>query len=1160
MTRITSFTPPISLRPGNKQSWGQLQGSAQALTILQGAYSTQGLSLVVTADASNANRLETELQFFNQRNDFEILHLADWETLPYDTISPHQDIISDRLKTLYQLPHTKHGILVVPITSLLQRLMPADYLIGNSLMVACGQKINIATMRSNFEKAGYHFVDTVYEHGEYAVRGSLIDIYPMGSDQPYRLDLFDDEIETLRTFDPETQLTVEQVTSIQLLPAKEFPLDKNGISRFKQQWLEKFDVNHKACPIFQDISAGISPSGIEYYLPLFFEKCSSLFDYLPDTTQIYAIGDIEKSAENFWLELMRRYENRRVDPQRPILAPKDIYLQIDEFFGLLKNYCRTFVASATLEEKPGQTNFATLTPPSLPIQSQADNPLGAVEAFLLEFTAKNKPNGNLPGRVLFCADSAGRRETLLELFSRIRITPTLLDDWASFIHGNDKIAMTIAPLEQGLLLNDPAIALITETQLFGERVQQQRRRKQAQDTSDLIVKNLTELKIGSPVVHIDHGVGRYRGLETITIDEQTNEFLTLEYADETKLYVPVTNLHLISRYSGTDEESAPLHKLGTELWQKAKRKAAEQIRDTAAELLEVYARRAARKGFAFADPKEAYLNFASSFPFEETPDQQRAIEAVIADMLSPKPMDRLICGDVGFGKTEVAMRAAFVASHGGKQVVILAPTTLLAQQHFESLKDRFANWPITIDVLSRFRTNKETEEVQQRLAEGKVDIVVGTHKLLSPDIKYKNLGLLIIDEEHRFGVRQKEQLKSLRAEIDILTLTATPIPRTLNMSMAGIRDLSIIATPPAKRLSVKTFVRQHDETIIKEAVLREILRGGQVYFLHNEVSTIEKTARELQELVPEARIVIGHGQMPERELERVMSDFYHKRFNVMVCTTIIETGIDIPSANTIVIHRADKFGLAQLHQLRGRVGRSHHQAYAYLMTPDKRSMTADAVKRLEAIVSAEELGSGFTLATYDMEIRGTGELLGDEQSGQIQTIGFSLYMEMLDRAIKAIRQGKIPNPNKDFEGMVDVNLRIPALIPADYLPDVHLRLVMYKRIANAETEEALRELQVEMIDRFGLLPEQIKNLIRVTQIKLKAQTIGIAKLEANARTGRIEFASETRVEPLTIVRLVQTAPHMYKLEGANQLKFTLAMETTDQRLQQVADLLTKLMH
>jgi transcription-repair coupling factor (superfamily II helicase) len=1149
MTHIKLFSPPVSTRAGNKQTWGQLQGSAQALAILQGAYKTQGLSLVVTADASSALRLETELIFFNQQQHFDILHLADWETLPYDTISPHQDIISDRLKTLYTLPLTQQGILVVPITSLLQRLMPSDYLIGNSLMVECGQKINIATMRSNFEKAGYHFVDTVYEHGEYAVRGALIDIFPMGSEQPFRLDLFDDEIDTLRTFDPETQLTIEQVTRIQLLPAKEFPLDKNGITRFKQQWLEKFDVNHKACPIFQDISAGISPPGIEYYLPLFFEKCSSLFDYLPSTTQIYALGDIEKSAEHFWLELMRRYENRRVDPQRPLLPPKEIYLTIDEFFGQLKNYARTFVEAGVIEAKQGQTNFGTLIPPSLPIRSQADNPLDAIETFLFQ----NK------SRVLFCADSAGRRETLLELLSRIRVVPTLVDNWASFINGDAKIAITTAPLEQGLYLSDPAIVLITETQLFGERVQQQRRRKQTQDNSDLIVKNLTELKIGSPVVHIDHGVGRYRGLETITIDEQTNEFLTLEYADNTKLYVPVTNLHLISRYSGSDEDSAPLHKLGTEAWQKAKRKAAEQIRDTAAELLEIYARRAARKGFAFIDPKEAYATFSASFPFEETPDQERAIASVVADMLSPKPMDRLICGDVGFGKTEVAMRAAFVASHGGKQVVILAPTTLLAQQHYESLKDRFANWPITIDVLSRFRTQKETDEVQSRLAEGKIDIVVGTHKLLSPDVKYKNLGLLIIDEEHRFGVRQKEQLKSLRAEIDILTLTATPIPRTLNMSLAGIRDLSIIATPPAKRLSVKTFVRQHDNAIVKEAVLREILRGGQVYYLHNEVSSIEKTARELQVLVPEARIVIGHGQMPERDLERVMSDFYHKRFNVMVCTTIIETGIDIPSANTIVIHRADKFGLAQLHQLRGRVGRSHHQAYAYLMTPDTRSMTVDAVKRLEAICAAEDLGAGFTLATYDMEIRGTGELLGDEQSGQIQTIGFSLYMEMLDRAIKAIRQGKIPDPNKDFEGMVEVNLRIPALIPADYLADVHLRLVMYKRIASAESSEQLRELQVEMIDRFGLLPEQIKNLMRVTEIKLKAQAIGISKLEANARAGRIEFTSDTRVEPLTIVRLVQSAPQLYKLEGANQLKFSLPMETTDQRLHQVSELLTQFM-
>ncbi len=1151
MASYTACKPPVSTRPGNKQSWGQLQGSAQALAILHGAYQTAGFSLVVASDTSSALRLETELAFFNQRDDFQILHLADWETLPYDTISPHQDIISDRLKTLYKLPQTKQGILVVPVTSLLQRLMPADYLMGNSLMVERGQQINIDNMRRNFEKAGYHSVDTVYEHGEYAVRGSLLDIFPMGSEQPYRLDLFDDEIETLRTFDPETQLTIEQVERIQLLPAKEFPLDKVGINRFKQHWLEKFDVDHKACSIFQDVSAGISPAGIEYYLPLFFAACSTLFDYLPDNTQVYAVGDIEKAAENFWLELLRRYESRRVDPQRPILQPKEIYLAIDEFFGHLKNYPRTFVHAQELADAAdgkGLTNFATQLPPSLPIRSQAENPLGAIEAFLLAY----------PGRLLFCADSAGRRETLLEILGRIRVTPKLVENWQDFIDGTDRIAITVAPLEQGLLLEEPQIAVITETQLFGERVQQQRRRKQTQDNADLIVKNLTELKIGSPVVHIDHGVGRYRGLETITIEDQTNEFLTLEYADETKLYVPVTNLHLISRYSGTDEELAPLHKLGSESWQKAKRKAAEQIRDTAAELLEVYARRAARKGFAFSDPKEAYLNFVASFPFEETPDQQRAIEAVINDMLSPKPMDRLVCGDVGFGKTEVAMRAAFVASHGGKQVAILAPTTLLAQQHYESLRDRFAEWPITIEVLSRFKTNKEVDEAIKKIAEGKIDIVVGTHKLLSPEIKYKNLGLLIIDEEHRFGVRQKEQLKSLRAEIDILTLTATPIPRTLNMSMAGIRDLSIIATPPAKRLSVKTFVRPHDETIIKEAILREILRGGQVYYLHNEVSSIEKTARDLQELVPEARIAVGHGQMRERDLERVMSDFYHKRFNVMVCTTIIETGIDIPNANTIVIHRADKFGLAQLHQLRGRVGRSHHQAYAYLLTPDKRSMTPDAIKRLEAISAAEDLGAGFTLATYDMEIRGTGELLGEEQSGQIQTIGFSLYMEMLDRAVKAIRKGKVPDPTED-DSLVDVNLRIPALIPADYLPDVHSRLVMYKRLANAESEEALRELQVEMIDRFGLLPEQTKNLIRVTQIKLKAQVIGITKLEANARSGVMEFGSDTRVEPLTIVKMVQSAPLMYKLEGANKLKFNLPMDATEQRLQLVSELLNKLL-
>jgi transcription-repair coupling factor (superfamily II helicase) len=1147
MTLYSLSSPPISNRAGNRQHWGQLHGSAQALAIANAAIAHRGLSLVITADTSSALRLESELRFFcRSSKTLLVLHLADWETLPYDSISPHQDIISERLSTLYQLPSAQHAVLVVPITTLLQRLMPQSYLLGNSLVVARGEKIDIDRMRRNLEKAGYHCVDTVYEHGEFAVRGALLDIFPMGSNLPYRIDLFDDEIETLRTFDPETQLTIAQVDSIELLPAKEFPLDKAGINLFKQQWHERFDVDHRACPVFQDVSAGISPPGIEYYLPLFFEQCSSLFDYIPDSTQVYAVGDIEKAAEGFWAELYRRYENRRVDNHRPILPPKDIYLAIDELFSLLKNYPRTYVHALPLEEKAGHCNFSSSEPPSLPIRAQQENPLAALQAFLSDY----------PGRVLFCAESAGRRETLFELLGRIRIAPKTLDSWHAFLADDVNIGITIAPLEQGLIQSEPSLALISEAQLFGERIQQQRRRKQSQDNADLIIKNLTELKIGAPVVHIDHGVGRYRGLETITIDDQTNEFLTLEYADSAKLYVPVTNLHLISRYSGSDEEHAPLHRLGNEAWQKAKRKAAEQIRDTAAELLDIYARRAARKGFAFDDPKAAYLQFSSAFPFEETPDQQRAIEAVMADMLSPKPMDRLICGDVGFGKTEVAMRAAFIASHSGKQVVILAPTTLLAQQHYESLKDRFAEWPITIDVLSRFRTTKEVEEAQQRLAEGKIDIVVGTHKLLQPDIKYKNLGLLIIDEEHRFGVRQKEQLKALRAEIDILTLTATPIPRTLNMSMTGMRDLSIIATPPARRLSVKTFIRQYDEAVIKEAILREILRGGQVYYLHNEVKTIDKIARELQELIPEARVSVGHGQMRERDLERVMSDFYHKRFNIMVCTTIIETGIDIPSANTIIIHRADKFGLAQLHQLRGRVGRSHHQAYAYLLTPDKRSMTSDALKRLEAIANAEDLGAGFTLATHDMEIRGAGELLGDDQSGQIQTIGFSLYMDMLDRAVKAIRQGKQPNINLSLEeGVTEVNLRIPALIPSDYLPDVHTRLVMYKRLAGATSEEALRDLQVEMIDRFGLLPEPTKNLIRVTQLKLQAEMLGISKLEASARGGRVEFSSETRVDPLTIVKLVQTQPKIYRLEGASHLKFSLSMDTTEQRLQIVTDLL-----
>ncbi|HEY7885878.1 MAG TPA: transcription-repair coupling factor, partial [Cellvibrionaceae bacterium] len=941
MNQFHPCQPTIIATPGNRQRWGQLRGASAALALASAARSHQGLTLVITADTTGAQQLESEIGFFGGKS-LPVLHLADWETLPYDTISPHQDIVSERLRTLYHLPGISQGILVVPVTSLLQRLMPQDYLMAGALVVEVGDTLNINTLRNNLEKAGYRAVDTVYEHGEFAVRGALMDIFPMGADTPLRIDLFDDEIDSLRTFNPDTQITIDKIARMELLPAREFPLDKAGIAHFKQSWHQRFDVAPTACPLYNDVSDGIAPPGIEYYLPLFFSHTDTLFDYIPADTLVYTLGEINTATEHFLQELDNRYQSRRVDPTRPLLPPAEIYLRHDELFGHLKNYSHTRIDSETLEPKAGQINFSTLPPPQLPVRAQAEEPLLALEAFLMEFD----------GRVLFCAESAGRRESLLELLARIRVKPEPVGSWEDFVNGRHNLAITLAPVDRGLLTQQPTLAVIAESQLFGERVQQNRRRRQAQDASDNVVKNLTELKIGAPVVHIDHGVGRYLGLETISVESDPAEFLMLAYADNTKLYVPVTSLHLISRYTGADE--APLHRLGTEQWQKAKRKAAEQVRDTAAELLDVYARRAARKGFAFADPSIAYQSFAAGFPFEETPDQQLAIDAVIKDMLGPQPMDRLVCGDVGFGKTEVAMRAAFVAVHNGKQVAILAPTTLLAQQHYESLKDRFADWPVTIDVLSRFRSSADVEQAKKRLAEGKIDIVVGTHKLIQPDIKYQDLGLVIIDEEHRFGVRQKEQLKKMRAEVDILTLTATPIPRTLNMSMAGIRDLSIIATPPARRLSVKTFVRQHDEATIKEAILREILRGGQVYYLHNEVKTIDRIATELQQLVPEARIGIGHGQMRERELERVMSDFYHKRFNVMVCSTIIETGIDIPSANTIIIHRADKFGLAQLHQLRGRVGRSHHQAYAYLLTPEHRSMTPDAIKRLEAISEAQD--------------------------------------------------------------------------------------------------------------------------------------------------------------------------------------------------------------
>ncbi len=1129
-----------------KQTWGNLPGAALSLAIAESASSAKRFTLLLTADSQSAERLKEELAFFAP--ELPVLHFPDWETLPYDVFSPHQDIISQRIAALYQLPELTHGVLVVPITTALHRLAPKRFLLGSSLVLDVGQKLDVEQMRLRLEAAGYRCVDTVYEHGEFAVRGALIDLFPMGSTLPYRIDLFDDEIETLRTFDPENQRSIEKVDSVRLLPAREFPLKKESVTGFRARFRERFDVDFRRCPVYQDLSTGITPAGIEYYLPLFFDETSTLFDYLPEDTQVFSLPGIEQAAEQFWKDVRNRFEERRVDPERPLLPPADLFVPVEDCFARLKLWPRVVASQEDVETGIGRERFPASVLPELAIEAKASEPLGALRRFLDEF----------PGRVLFTAESAGRREVLLELLARLKLRPQEVDGWPAFLQSKERLAISIAPLDDGLLLQQPQLALIAESPLFGQRIMQRRRREKTRDAGENVIKNLTELREGAPVVHIDHGVGRYQGLVTLEIEGQSAEFLQLQYAEEAKLYVPVASLHLIARYTGSDDALAPLHRLGSETWQKAKRKAAEQVRDVAAELLDIYARRAAREGYAFQDPQLDYDTFSAGFPFEETPDQQAAIEAVRSDMLAPKPMDRLICGDVGFGKTEVAMRAAFIAVHSGRQVAVLVPTTLLAQQHYNSFRDRFADWPVKVEVMSRFKSSKEIQAAVDQLAEGKVDILIGTHKLLQDDVKFTNLGLVIIDEEHRFGVRQKEQLKALRSEVDILTLTATPIPRTLNMAVAGMRDLSIIATPPARRLSVRTFVMEANKPTIKEALLRELLRGGQVYYLHNDVKTIEKCAADLAELVPEARIGIGHGQMRERELEQVMGDFYHKRFNVLVASTIIETGIDVPSANTIIIERADKFGLAQLHQLRGRVGRSHHQAYAYLLTPPRKQMTPDAEKRLEAIANAQDLGAGFVLATHDLEIRGAGELLGDGQSGQIQAVGFTLYMEMLERAVKAIQKGEQPNLDQPMGGGPEINLRVPALIPEDYLPDVHARLILYKRIANAADEDGLNELQVEMIDRFGLLPDAAKHLIRLTLLKLQAEKLGITKIDAGPQGGRIEFAADTPVDPMALIKLIQTQPKRYKFEGATVFKFQVPMERPEERFNTLEALLERL--
>ncbi|WP_416430937.1 transcription-repair coupling factor [Piscirickettsia salmonis] len=1149
-------------KKGLVKAYGNATGAATALLIAEALQQHDaGPVLIIAEDSLMADQLAREVPFFqdSQNENKPALHyFPDWETLPYDRFSASEGIRSQRLKTLYDLKYQANTHCITSINAVLHYIAPVDILLKSTLLMHVGDKISLENFRLELAKAGYRHVEQVVEHGEFASRGALLDIFPMGAQTPFRIDFFDDEVDSIRRFDSETQRSIDKVAQVQLLPAYEHPFDDAAKRVFRNQWRERFisgDLN-RHLP-YQDLSQGYLPAGIEYYLPLFFKETASLFHYLAESTLIITSGNLQQSIKQYWQELSNRFDQYSHDIEYPLLKPNEICLDESTFFNQLKNFPRLHVQSEPLQESAGRYNFITKTPPDIAANPSLQFPLTNFKSFIQEQLDSNTGNNQ---RILLCADSIGRKEILLEQLKQHQLKPHAVPSWQDFYtnkDNKDNFAITVQPLAESVSLPELGVTIITESALFGQHTTPQRQHARRVIDPDSIIKNLTELKIGDAVVHIDHGIGRYLGLQIIETDGQPAEYLTLEYANEAKLYVPVTSLQLINRYSGAAESAPMLNYLGTEQWSKARRKAIEKARDTAAELLELYAKREAQSGFSFPTPDHDYQQFANEFAFEETEDQQKAINHVNADMHNKRPMDRLICGDVGFGKTEVAMRAAFQAANHGKQVAVLVPTTLLAQQHYQSFSDRFANWPMKIGILSRFQSSKSQDIIKQ-IEQGQIDIIIGTHKLLSEGVQFKQLGLLIIDEEHRFGVRQKERLKRIRHNVDILALTATPIPRTLNMSMAGIRDMSIIATPPAKRLAVKIFIRERQDSLIREAILREILRGGQVYILHNKVESIDRIATEIRELVPEAKVNTAHGQMRERELEKTMSDFYHHRFNVLICTTIIETGIDIPSANTIIIDRADHLGLAQLHQLRGRVGRSHHQAYAYLLTPHPKSMTSDAKKRLEALAAADTLGAGFILATHDLEIRGAGEVLGEGQSGHIQSVGYNLYMEILNRAVNAMKQGKTLNLDDNLTEQTEINLNIPALIPDDYIPDVHMRLTLYKRIANAENNQALDHLQVEMIDRFGLLSKPCHTLFTVTRLKLTAQALGINKIEANATQGRVIFDKEPKINTTALISLIQKQAHIYRLEGADRLKFKINMADHDLRLTTIENLLKQL--
>jgi transcription-repair coupling factor (superfamily II helicase) len=1125
----------------SRPRYTQLHGSSDALALAQLAVHSSPIA-VIAANALEAQRLVEEIPFFAPS--LRVHLLPDWETLPYDHFSPHQDLVSERLATLHHIRSQSFDVVVVPITTALYPLPPVEYLAAFTFFLKRGEKLEINKLREQMTFAGYNHVQQVLTPGEYCVRGGLIDLFPMGSIVPYRIDLFDDEIETIATFDVDTQRTLYPVPEIRLLPAREFPLDDKGQAHFRQSFRDRFEGDPSKSSIYKDVSKGIAPAGIEYYLPLFFDRTAVLFDYLPANTTLCLHHAVDEAIVSFARDAASRYNLLRGDPQRPLLETKELFLDAEQFFIRAKNFERLDILPSPTGggiEGEGSSTKLTACPtaplPDIAVNRRAEIPTQTFQHFLQTYQ----------GRVLLLADSLGRREIISGYLNEYGLKPALCEDYSSFLGNSEKFMLGVATLQNGFLLQNDNIAIVTESELYAAQARSRVARAAKKSNVEGMLRDLSELKPGDPVVHEQHGIARYQGLINLDLGEGENEFLLLEYAEGDKLYVPVAQLHVISRYSGGSPEDASLHKLGNGSWEKAKRRAMQQVRDTAAELLNLYAQRALRKGHAFQFTYHDYEAFSAGFGFEETPDQAAAIEAVILDLQSGKPMDRLICGDVGFGKTEVALRAAFIAVMGGKQVAVLVPTTLLAEQHFQNFSTRFADWPVKIAELSRFRSAKEQTLALKEMEDGKLDIIIGTHKLIQKGVKFNNLGLVIIDEEHRFGVQQKERLKALRAEVDVLTLTATPIPRTLAMSLEGLRDFSVIATAPQRRLSIKTFVSNYSQGVIREAVLRELKRGGQVYFLHNEVDTIANVAEKLETLLPEARIRTAHGQMGERELESVMRDFYHQRFNVLLCTTIIETGIDVPTANTIIMNRADRFGLAQLHQLRGRVGRSHHQAYAYLLVDNKEGLTAQAKKRLEAIQAMEQLGSGFYLAMHDLEIRGAGEVLGESQSGEMQEIGFSLYTDMLNAAITSLRQGKEPDMAHPLGVTTEINLHIPALLPDAYCGDIHQRLVIYKRLANCHSADDLDEMHQELIDRFGLLPDPAKALLDCHRLRIAAKPLGIIKVDASSESILIQFMPTPPIDPMKIITLIQTKRHI-KMVGQDKLRIELKYGDLNQRV------------